>query len=713
VRLTRWQRARLAGTEIKQAVMRFFLGIRWSFNFHGRTPKESDMLSTIGEGRNSSLIVACLATIITAFLEPRLRVVTVTSDGNKEIIGHKLTTLLRRPNPFYSGLVMWTATLLDWFLTGNAYWIKVRDNGGLLLELWWVPSYMIQPKWPDDKPGIFLTHYEYKPNPSQDPINYDIGDIVHFRNGIDPENPRKGLSPIAALFRLVFTDEQAIAYQSVVLANGGAPGMVIAPAAGGKISDPDRVKAEFEARVSGDNRGRPLVMSSPITVTPAGYSPAEMNLDRLNKMPETRVAALFGSPAVVVGLSAGLDHSTYNNMGEAREHLYEGKVIPTHNFFKEELWAQLLPEFEANIDTTDLEYDYSKVRVLQEDRDKLYTRVINAWINGLITRAMAKTDLGYKTEPTDDIYAVPGKVKLLKEGEWPVDNEPVDPNAGAATDDNGDPIDEDGNPLDDNGDPIPPAKAYPIGETKQAELDSYFNVVMLMHAQEATNQIGSYLAQQRDEVIRRYRESAAKSGDPSLKVSIGQLLPFNENARSLRGLMTKWYVRVADDVHTITQDLLATVYEIPRDEVEEYAKQAGYYVTGITRTTRNDVAKILRTAIREKWTTDQTAQALYEASAFSTERAETIARTELGSAANLSAIVSYENSGRVESVNVFDGDEDAVCAAWNGRIVPLDNARSIPRLAHPNCTRSFSPNVAKASVLPTERVNGHREIVHA
>lgn len=711
--LTRWQRARRMGSEIKQAVIQFFLGISWSISNWSRTPKESDMLASVGEGRNSSLILACLATIVTAFLEPRLRVVRLTVDGSEEVVGHPLTKLLRRPNPFYSGLVMWTATLIDWFLTGNAYWIKIRDRSGLLLELWWVPSYMVEPKWPKDKPEIFLTHYEYKPNPIRDPIKYELMDIIHFRQGVDPENPRKGLSPIGALFRLVFTDEQAIAYQSVVLANGGAPGMVIAPVPGSKISDPERIKSEFESRVSGDNRGRPLVMSSPVTVTPAGYSPAEMNLDRLNKMPETRVAALFGSPAVVVGLSAGLEHSTYNNMGEAREHLYEGKVIPTHNFFKEELWAQLLPEYEGNTDTTDLEYDYSKVRVLQEDRDKLYARVVNAWVNGLITRAMAKTDLGYKTEETDDVYAIPGKVKLVKEGEWPVENEPVDPNAGAEIDEDGDPIDEDGNKLDEDGEPVAVPKRYPIGESKQVELDSYFNVIMLMHAQDATNQIGGYLVQQRDEVIQRYRESAAKSRNPSLKVSIGQLLPFNENVRALRGLLTKWYVRVADDVHTVTQDLLATIYELPKDEVDEYARHAGYYVTGITRTTRNDVAKILRTSIREKWSVDDTVNALYTASSFSVERAERIARTELGSAANLAAIVSFENSGRVESVNVHDGDEDAMCSAWNGRVVPLEDARSIPRLAHPNCVRSFSPNVAKALALPAETRNGHWEVVHA
>lgn len=705
MKLSAWQRARLAGTEIKQAVMRFFLGIRWSFTAWSRTPKESDMLSSIGEGRNSSLIIACLATLITAFLEPRLRVVKVTNEGNEEVVGHELTKLLRRPNPFYSGLVMWTATLLDYFLTGNAYWIKIRDGSGLLLELWWVPSYMITPKWPEDNPDIFLTHYEYKPNPSRDPINYDIVDIVHFRNGIDPENPRKGLSKVGSFFRLVFTDEEAIKYQSAVLMNGGAPGMVIAPQTGAKISDPDRVKQEFIARTSGDQRGAPMVMSAPITVTPAGYSPAEMNLDRLNKMPETRVAALFGTPAVIVGLSAGLEHSTYNNMGEAREHLYEGTVIPTHNFFKEELWAQLLPEYGED-DSLDIEWDYSKVRVLQEDRDKLYTRVINAWVNGLITRAMGKKELGYKTEETDDIYAIPGKVKLVKEGEWPAENEAVDPNADAETD-------EDGNKLDEDGEPIDGPKVYPIGERKQAEIDSYFNVIMLMHAQNATNELGTYLANQRDAVVARYREATKSGVQLEAKASIGQLLPFNENVRSLRGVLTKWYVRVADDVHTVTQDLLSTIYELPRDEVDEYARQAGYYVTGITRTTRNDVAKILRAAIREKWTVDETAQALYSAAAFSTDRAERIARTELGSAANLAAIVSFENSGRVESVNVFDGDEDAVCAAWNGRVVPLENARAIPRLAHPNCTRSFSPNVAKASALPAERVNGHREVVHA
>lgn len=69
-----------------------------------------------------------------------------------------LQQLLERPNPFYSGRHLWSATLADLMLSGYAYWRKVGSAGGRTVQLWWIPSTLLEPKWPDD--GLtYISHY--------------------------------------------------------------------------------------------------------------------------------------------------------------------------------------------------------------------------------------------------------------------------------------------------------------------------------------------------------------------------------------------------------------------------------------------------------------------------------------------------------------------------------------------------------------------------
>ena len=69
-------------------------------------------------------------------------------------------------------------------------------------------------------------------------------------------------------------------------------------------------------------------------------------------------------------------------------------------------------------------------------------------------------------------------------------------------------------------------------------------------------------------------------------------------------------------------------------------------------------------------------------------RADTIARNELAEAQYHSALNRYQASGLVDRVRAFDGDQDAPCAAQNGRTFPLDDP---PKRQHVNCTLVVVP----------------------
>lgn len=362
-----------------------------------------------GSGRQSAIIMACVRWVERTFPEAPIILQRQVEDGEWEMQKeHPVLDLLESPNAFYDGLLLQSATVADLMLTGNAYWLKVRSGGGRTVELWWVPSMMVTPKWPQDG-SKFVSHYDY--SPGYKTMEVAVENVVHFRAGFDPDNIRKGLSPLKSLFREVFTDDEAANMTGTLLRNLGVPGVVISPEQmTGSVEDVQATKEWFKQHFTGDYRGEPLVMSGPTKIQPFTFSPQQMDLKALRRIPEERVAAVFGVPAVVVGLGAGLDRSTYSNMAEARESAYESTIIPMQRAFASVLKRQLLVDFEDDVAGWRVGYDLSAVKILQEDENALVDRTNKMVLGGYLKVMDAQRMTGAPVDDTQDYYLRPFNV---------------------------------------------------------------------------------------------------------------------------------------------------------------------------------------------------------------------------------------------------------------------------------------------------------------
>jgi HK97 family phage portal protein len=359
----------------KSVAMRFSTRTTgWWSMFLGRT--RFNYALEVGDGSRNSIVMGCVLWICRTFPEAPVRVCAVNADGeDTPLDNHPLKLLLDTPNPYYPGELLWSATLADRTITGNAYWLKIRSGLGRVVELWWVPSSMMEPRWPDDG-SVFISHYEYKPGPVE-PIRLEPSDVVHFRyQTFDWQNSRKGLSPIQSLAREIFTDDEAANYTASMLRNVGVPPVVIAPGPDASPSEEElqQTKTRYQEITTGDARGQALVMSGPTTVTMLGFNPQQMDVRNLRNVPEERISALLGIPAAVVGLGTGLDNTKVGaTMAEMREQAYESNIIPTQRLMAAELRTQLLPDF-GDVRRLKLDFDLGKVRVLQADENDLHDR---------------------------------------------------------------------------------------------------------------------------------------------------------------------------------------------------------------------------------------------------------------------------------------------------------------------------------------------------
>jgi hypothetical protein len=146
--------------------------------------------SKVGDGTGSSTVTAPLFWIARTFPEAPPALWRKQSDRQEEeVFEHKLLRILERPNDFYTGVMLWMATVMDYYVDGNAYWLKLRDGTGLPAKLWWIPHWMITPKrLPDSE--AFIDYYEWTTSAGAQRVRPK--DVVHFRFGMDPEYPQRG-----------------------------------------------------------------------------------------------------------------------------------------------------------------------------------------------------------------------------------------------------------------------------------------------------------------------------------------------------------------------------------------------------------------------------------------------------------------------------------------------------------------------------------------
>ena len=296
-------------------------------------------------------------------------------------------------------------------ISGNAYLRKIRAGkgpGGNVLELWPVSPTRIQPVTTkeDAARGVFISYYAYVFDPYQPPEQVPPEDIVHFRLGIDDKDNRMGASPLARLVREVAGDEEAHKWQKAMLANGGTVGMLI------QVPEDSSMTVEqaedMKTAIRGAIRRR---QSWPYgcadgrrEATPYGFSPEQMDMKALHRIPEERIAAVLRVPAIIAGLGAGLDRSTYANFREAREMFAEMTLMPLYSFDAATLNMQLTPEFTSDRKIRVM-FDVSDLRAFQEDETEKYKRLDLAVKTGWIRPNEARTDVGLPPDMDDEAFA--------------------------------------------------------------------------------------------------------------------------------------------------------------------------------------------------------------------------------------------------------------------------------------------------------------------
>jgi HK97 family phage portal protein len=380
-----------------------------------------DYVREAGDLWRNSAVAVCLGWLQDNFPSARLQVCRVREDQPDEPIpGHPLVQLLRRPNPSYSARALWAATVLSYKVDGNAYWIKARGSGGYgqPLELWYEPHWNIYPNW-DIGGRNFITGYVLRRSGTA-PTLLKPSDVVHFRDGLDPYNPRLGLSRLKMVIRNVAGMNAAESYTAAILRNMGVPPVLFMPEDGDvELDEPTEIKLreKYQEQTSGENAGRAFGVNFRVHMERLGLSPEDLALGQILDRPEATICAALGVPPMVVGLAVGTKQRTYSNLKEADSQAWNNGLVPMQDALAEDgLYTQLLPDF-GPTDGLVVKWDRSRVAALQEDRGELARTATAIYQGGYATKNEAREVMGLPpVEGGDDDWFPGGRVSPAAPG---------------------------------------------------------------------------------------------------------------------------------------------------------------------------------------------------------------------------------------------------------------------------------------------------------
>ncbi|MFO0887525.1 MAG: phage portal protein [Isosphaeraceae bacterium] len=337
-------------------------------------------------------VAACLGWYCDELPQSRFTVQQIEADGSiVPVWTHPLTKLIQKPNPFWTGEQLWQATFVDLNLDGNSYWLPMLSRAGLVVELWRLDPQHVEPQWPDDG-SEWISHYLYQPEGSAWQIPRDR--IVHFRDRIDPANPRKGLGRVKSVLREICTDNESSTYLYTLLKNLGQSGAVISPDLALDDAQAQALIRQIQQQTTGDRRFRALGSTIPLKTGRLGQSPEELRLDRIPKRIEAKICAVLGPSPIVLALPCAEDFATLANAQEATKVSWSRLQANQRNMAAT-VRTQLLPRVDPRPNLT-CGWDWSEVVALQANAKELADRVKTIGDTQVLKRSELRELLGYE-----------------------------------------------------------------------------------------------------------------------------------------------------------------------------------------------------------------------------------------------------------------------------------------------------------------------------
>jgi HK97 family phage portal protein len=283
--------------------------------------------------------------------------------------------LIARPNPQQSGGVLFGWFVGFYSISGNGYFEAVKSNPQQ-------PPKELYTLRPDRmKVVVGLTGpsgYEYSVNGEKKTWTAEENAIRHLKE-FNPVDDWYGMSPMEAAAFDIDIHNATLEWNKALVDNSMRP-------SGALVYDPkresspeflsdenyERLKTQMNEKWQGrDNAGRPLLFEGALKWLSFMLSPADMDFINAKNTTARDICTAWGVPPQLLGIPGD---ATYSNLKEARQALWEQKILPLLYKIRDEINVWLAPQF----GDYRLQLDEDSIPALSPRREELWSRLEKA-----------------------------------------------------------------------------------------------------------------------------------------------------------------------------------------------------------------------------------------------------------------------------------------------------------------------------------------------
>lgn len=266
-----------------------------------------------------------------------------------QIDSHPLLDLLDQPNPETTKSDSIYVIQSHKKLTGDAFWLKIRNNNQVVALRQLPPDKVIlnlDP--PTDKDPTIIKSYNYKDVIDGHKVDYTYGvkDIIHFKKP-NPRNPFRGLGAVEALADDIDLDNLTIETTKSFFKNGAITNFVLSTEAKVTPEQVSRLEAQMRSKHGGaSNAFKAMILGGGLKPVDISYTNREMQFLEQLQWYRDKIMVGFGNTKASLGLVDDVNRASH-----------EGSIVEwQRNTIKPDMEAIvntlnefLVPEFGDNL----------------------------------------------------------------------------------------------------------------------------------------------------------------------------------------------------------------------------------------------------------------------------------------------------------------------------------------------------------------------------
>lgn len=339
---------------------------------NGNTPQDREEIGGDYRGyvegvyKRSGVVFACMAARQLLFSEARFQFQRMRGGRPGDLYGTPALAALESPWENGTTSHLLKRADIDVSLAGNFYAVRRPGNRVRRLRPDWVTIIAgSQSGSPIDAEVVGYLYHEGGPNSGSEPETLLPEFVAHFKLYDDPLARFRGMSWLTPIIGEILGDSAATAHKTNFFEQGANLGYVVTLDPDGKMN-PEQFKKWVDTFKAGHegaaNAYKTLFLSSGADVKVVGTNFRDLDMKAVQGAIETRICAAARVPAIIVGVSEGLESATYSNYGQARRAFADLTMRP--------MWRDFAAAMQTIIDVPSdsrLWYDDRDIPFLQED----------------------------------------------------------------------------------------------------------------------------------------------------------------------------------------------------------------------------------------------------------------------------------------------------------------------------------------------------------